>query len=95
MSDKCTVTDGRFVDACPDLLECAEFGNPRGKQKGIFQWAYHSRAEGATRSFFGVKSGGHTDKGMAFSFCPFCGEKISGPFADESKPTGESIGGGK
>jgi hypothetical protein len=29
-----------------------------------------------TRVFWGVKSGDYVQKGIVFSFCPFCGEKI-------------------
>lgn len=91
MSEKCTVTDGKFVDACPALLACTEFGNPSGKRKGLYAWEMHSPQTGPTRTMFGVKSGEHVVKGMLFNFCPFCGEEISQPFADRIQPTGEPI----
>jgi hypothetical protein len=78
---KCQVKDGKFVEPCDTLSEAAEFGNPRGKQKGIWCWEYFSRTKpGPTRRFFGTKSGDFTEKGMAFNYCPFCGEKIDAPF---------------
>ena len=81
---KCTVTeDGRFVEPCKTLSDATEFGNPNGKRKGVWSWEYHSRDKpGPTRRFWGTKSGDFVRKGIAFNFCPFCGEKIEAPFTD-------------
>lgn len=82
MTTKCTVRDGKFVEPCGSLESASEYGNPRGKAKGIFAWALTSPTTGPTRTMFGVKSGAHVARGMLFAFCPFCGEKIDAPFAD-------------
>lgn len=80
----CTVKDGKFVEPCKDLIGAAEFGNPIRNKKGVFAWEYHSRTStGPTRRFFGVKSGDYVAKGIAFNYCPFCGEKIDAPFVEE------------
>lgn len=78
---KCAVRDGRFVEPCDALKEATEYGNPRGKQKGIWAWAM-SNQRGPTRTYFGAKSGDHVEKGLLFNFCPYCGEPISRPFND-------------
>ncbi len=88
MAKKCTVRDGKFVEPCKALSESAEYGNPRGKQKGIFAWDLHVGRE-RSRTFFGVKSGKHVEKGIAFNFCPFCGEKIDAPTYRRTRDTGE------
>lgn len=79
---KCTVRDGKFVEPCSALESVIMYGNPRGKQRGIYMWTYHSFksvTSGPTRSFVGVKSGEHVEKGMIFNFCPFCAESIDAP----------------
>lgn len=85
MSAKCTIRDEKFVEPCDSLKGATEYGNPRGKAKGIYAWAMTSRGTGPTRTMFGVKSGEHTEKGLLFNFCPFCGEKIDAPFVDNQK----------
>lgn len=75
---KCHVRNGRFVEPCKNLASATEHGNPRGKQKGIYAWAFHNGRE-PSRTFWAVKSGEHTEKGFAFNFCPFCGESIDAP----------------
>lgn len=85
---KCTVTDdGKFVDPCKTLSAATEFGNPSGKRKGVWSWQYFktgvSKSE-PSRTFFGVKSGEYVANGLAFNFCPFCGEKIDAPFTETS-----------
>jgi hypothetical protein len=81
--DKCSVS-GRLVTPCKDLSESTEFGNPHGKQKGIWCWEFFKTdTAGPVRRFWGSKSGDHVAKGMAFNYCPFCGEKIDAPFAQE------------
>lgn len=79
---KCRVTDGKFVEPCKDLAAAAEEGHPRGRSKGIYAWNY-SNDFGPTRRFFGAKTGEFVSKGIAFNYCPFCGEKIEEPFASE------------
>lgn len=81
---ECTVRDGKFVEPCDILAETTEYGHPRGKQKGIYAWAW-SNSEGPTRTMFGAKSGERVTPGMLFNFCPFCGKPISEP--TESKET--------
>lgn len=83
--EKCEVIKGgRVVEPCKALSDACEFGNPRGKQKGLWAWTYHKisrpTGEGPSRQFFGVKSGEFVEKGVAFRFCPFCGERIDAPF---------------
>lgn len=80
MKAKCTVREGLFVEPCDSLISASEYGNPRGKQKGIYGWVLGNRS-GPTRTMFGAKSGEHVEKGVMFNFCPFCGEKIDAPFA--------------
>lgn len=78
---KCTVRDGLFVEPCFSLDSATEYGNPRGKQKGIWAWAMSDmKTFKPSRTYFGTKSGDHVEKGLLFNFCPFCGEKISEPF---------------
>ena len=84
MAEKCYVRDGRYVEPCNMLASATEYGNPRGKQKGIFAWALSIPGKGASRTFFGVKSGEQVAKGLAFNFCPFCGERIEAPFTESS-----------
>lgn len=75
---KCTVRDGKFVEPCDALAGAAEYGHPRGKQKGVFAYAW-SNHEGPTRTMFGAKSGEHVTRGLLFNFCPYCGERIDAP----------------
>lgn len=80
MSDKCKA-DNSEVTPCKSLLEATEYGNPRGKQKGIYEWRLVEMGTGdLSRAFYGVKSGSLVEKGVAFNFCPFCGEAIDKPF---------------
>lgn len=72
---ECTVRDGKFVEPCEILEQVTEYGHPRGKQKGIYAWAWSNR-EGPTRTMFGVKSGDRVTPGILFNFCPFCGKSI-------------------
>jgi hypothetical protein len=46
---KCSI-DGTIVNPCNSLSKTTEFGNPRGKQKGIFAWVYY-QAPHKTTSF--------------------------------------------
>lgn len=53
------------------------------KAKGITRWVYsHIPTGKQTRSFYGVKTKA-SPNGFLFNFCPFCGEKIDAPFAEE------------
>lgn len=82
---KCSVRDGNFIEPCDSLVSATEYGNPRGKQKGIWMWNMWSMdTHKPSRSYFGTKSGDHVQKGLLFNFCPFCGEKIDAPFMDKS-----------
>lgn len=73
---KCRVENNSFVIPCKTLSESSQYGNPRGKQKGIYAWELSIRGV-SSRTFFGVKSGEYIAKGIAFNFCPFCGENIN------------------
>lgn len=68
------------------MLDAAtEFGTPAGKNRGTFMWEYYKHTGGRiemTRRMFGVKSGEYKS-GVLFNFCPFCGERIDAPFAEQ------------
>lgn len=83
---KCTVRDGRFVDACSTLLECADNIIPGfSKAKGIARWSYTNLTTlQPSRTFYGVKTK-ENPNGMLFNFCPFCGEPIDAPFLDDEE----------
>ena len=84
---KCRIEEGKFVVPCKTLADATEFGNPIGKRKGVWCWEYYNHElKGPTRRFYGTKSGDFAEKGLAFNYCPFCGEKIDAPFAE---PTNE------
>jgi hypothetical protein len=80
---KCTVRENRIVEPCAGLSDASEAGNPSGIKRGIFAWVYfntQSEESGPSRIFFGAKSGNATKNGVAFNYCPFCGEQIDAPF---------------
>jgi hypothetical protein len=77
----CAVRDGKFVEPCDALASATEYGHPRGKQKGIFAYAWSNPA-GPTRTVFGAKSGDQVARGLIFNFCPYCGVRIDGPIAE-------------
>jgi len=79
MSIKCTIKDGKFVQPCDALGSVTEYNHPKGKQKGVFAWRYTSPETGPTRTFYGCKSGERVERGLAFNYCPFCGERIDAP----------------
>jgi hypothetical protein len=92
---KCSVENGLFVQPCDSLSSATEYGNPRGKQKGIWFWQMRNMdTHKPSRSYFGTKSGEHVEKGLLFNFCPFCGEKISEPFMGAT-PSSANQGAGK
>lgn len=84
---KCTISDdGMHVKPCSSLAETTMFGNPRGKQRGIWRWAlFNFNTNKPSRTYFGAKSGDHTDNGLIFNFCPYCGTQIDSPFAEQIK----------
>jgi len=83
---KCSVLDGDHVVPCSMLENATEYGNPHGKQRGIWAWRlYSTKSHKPTRTFWGAKSGEHVAKGVIFHFCPFCGEPIDAPVL-EPKP---------
>lgn len=88
---KCVVRDGNFVDACETLSACTDNIAPGfSKAKGIARWSYTNlKTRQPSRTFYGVKSA-ESPKGMLFNFCPFCGEKIDAPFAEDAIATGAS-----
>lgn len=74
---KCEV-HGKIIEPCKFLYDACEFGNPTGKKKGVFCWDLFKLTDNGrenTRRLFGVKSGDYVDKGLIFTYCPFCGEK--------------------
>lgn len=75
---ECTIRDGKFVEPCDALEEVVEYGHPRGKQKGIFAYAW-SNTKGPTMTMFGAKSGEQVERGLLFNFCPYCGVRIDAP----------------
>lgn len=79
MSEKCTVKDGRFVDACEDLKAATDYRGLENR-KGICVWEYtNTKTRQPSRTFYGIKTKQHP-KGLAFNMCPFCGERIDAPF---------------
>lgn len=77
---KCSVTEGKFVEPCELLERACEGSHQGGKSRGIFVWDLFNIAEGTpSRSFFGSVCS-NFPKGLAFNFCPFCGELIGTPF---------------
>lgn len=82
---KCSILDEKFVRPCTSLSSVMMPGHPRGKQRGIFSWVLTNlQTHERSRTFFGVKSGAYTEKGLAFNFCPFCGESIDAPFKESN-----------
>jgi hypothetical protein len=78
---KCRVSGGLLVEACKTLQDVTENRSPNAKKKGVFMWEwYQIGADVPKKRFFGAKSGAHVERGIVFSFCPFCGESI-GPRA--------------
>lgn len=86
MAEKCTIRDGRFVEPCETLNEMTEYGNPpKGKQRGLYSWRYTNTETGKpSRYFFGIKSTSRPN-GMAFNFCPWCGERIDAPLVQQEQ----------
>lgn len=93
MAKKCTVRDGRFVEPCEGLDKETEFGNPpRGKRRGIWEWSWTNTTTGKpSRAFFGIKST-NSPNGMAFNFCPWCGERIDAPLLTEQERAAAETG---
>jgi hypothetical protein len=89
MAEKCIVIEGRIVQPCEDLDKAAEVGNPPpGKSRGIYEWRLHNtETHKVSRVFFGTKTTNHP-KGMAFNFCPWCGERIDAPFVKPARDGG-------
>lgn len=75
MNKKCIIENEKFVIPCEALQNSSEYGHPRGKKKGVFSWSMTKDFK-PSRTFFGVKSGDFIEKGIAFNYCPFCGENI-------------------
>lgn len=77
----CTV-EGLHLKPCDTLAATVE-GTHTRKRRGIHVWAFSNNKTGEpTRTFIGVRSGEHTEKGLAFIFCPFCGTRIDGPYKE-------------
>lgn len=87
----CDVEGGRFVRPCAPLSECVS-GTAFDKQKGVIEWNFIDMKKGeASRTFFGIRSGIHAVKGIAFNWCPFCGTKIDAPFCDAAESSGAEL----
>lgn len=84
-NNKCKVDQGLFLRPCDALTNVCEYGNPTKKAKGVFLWRYVTPQAGVTRIFAGAKSGEHVTNGIAFNYCPFCGEKVDAPFCERSE----------
>jgi hypothetical protein len=88
--EKCEVK-GRIIEPCKFLRDACEFGNPRGKKKGIFCWDFFKLSSAGrenTTRFFGVQTTRYPN-GIKFEYCPFCGVSHSLPeknSALEDKP---------
>lgn len=84
MAEKCTVREGKFVVACESLAKCTDNIAPGfSKARRISRWSYSNfKTHEATRTFYGVKCDAYPN-GFLFNFCPFCGEKIDAPFAEQ------------
>lgn len=81
---KCTITDGRFVEACTALDQNIQNHTPGfSKSKGIAVWNLVNReTHKPSRRYFGVKTPTYPN-GFLFNFCPFCGVKIDAPFVED------------
>jgi len=84
--DKCSVRDGMFVEPCDTLAaNCDNEMAGFSKAKGITRWHYTNfRERRPSRTFYGVKTKA-SPNGFLFNFCPFCGEKIDAPFAEQDR----------
>lgn len=83
--NKCKLVDTNIIEPCARLKEACEYGNPYGKRKGLYAWNLYKTNNcepTLSRRFFGAKSGNFVNKGIAFNYCPFCGEEISQPFTE-------------
>ena len=82
---KCEVREGRFIEPCDTLNSMVEIIAPGfSRAKGIVRWTYTNVTTLQTsRIFFGMKSKDHPN-GMLFNFCPWCGEQIDAPFANQN-----------
>ena len=77
---KCRADAERVHEACWPLSELAV---PPTSNKGLICWTYLDIKKGTiSRTLYGVKSGAHPN-GLAFNFCPYCGEKHPGGYAVE------------
>ena len=74
--DRCTVKDDMFVVPCAALADAVG---------GAVDHAHYvdMKKRKPSRSFFVLKSGAHKHKGIAMNVCPFCGERIDAPFAND------------
>jgi len=91
MSSKCHVKDGLFVEPCDALNRAADINTPSfTKAKGIAVWNMTNMNTGKpSRTYYGVKTKKHPN-GLLFNCCPWCGERIDAPFAEENDtPEGE------
>ena len=82
-NNKCKFVDTNIIEPCDRLKAACEYGSPCGKRKGIYSWNLYKTnncERTLSRRFFVAKSGGFVNKGIAFHYCPFCGEEINQPF---------------
>ena len=86
MSDtfkRCSVRDGRFIEPCASL-EGVFDGHAWGKGRGLFlQQMTHLPTGKPSRSFVVLRMGEHKEKGIVLNCCPFCGERIDAPVAND------------
>lgn len=82
---KCLVSeDGKHITPCTHLANCVA-GRGQSKVKGVVVWQTERVKDiKPYRTFYGVKSGAHSARGIAFNFCPFCGVQVDAPFAEDA-----------
>lgn len=78
---RCTISEGRFVVPCVPLADAVG-----GAVAHAHYFDMASRRP--SRSYFVLKSGAYRDRGMAMNVCPFCGERIDAPFAENDDSEG-------
>jgi len=85
MGYPCKITDGKFVEPCTSLAGAMDgSGFTQGRALYLHQTVNLSTLK-PCRSFVVLRMGDHVQKGIALNVCPFCGERIDAPFADNDE----------
>lgn len=76
MTASCKLT-GNKIAPCDILAQTLEYGNPRGKSKGVFipERVNINTGEAGT-DIAQLHSGVFVGRGAALNFCPFCGVSL-------------------